>query len=65
MSFLNFPPNSAFSAMRCLKRNIFNALVQHADYVLEGVALLERVQVVSLLVKPANDELHSAQLTFR
>ena len=43
-----------------------NALVQHANYFLEGLAPLERVQVAySLFGKPAYDEIHSVQLSFR
>ena len=43
-----------------------NALVQHANYFLEGLAPLERVQVAySLFGKPAYDEIHSVQLFFR
>ena len=42
-----------------------NALVQHANYFLEGLAPLERVQVAySLFGKPAYDEIHSVQLSF-
>ena len=42
-----------------------NALVQDANCVLEGVALLKKVQVVcSLLGKPVYGELHSALLSF-
>ena len=43
-----------------------NALVQHANYFLEGLAPLERVQVAySLFGKPAYDKIHSVQLSFR
>ena len=43
-----------------------NALVQHTNYFLEGLALLERVQVAySIFGKPAYDEIHSVQLSFR
>ena len=43
-----------------------SALVQHANYFLEGLAPLERVQVAySLFGKPAYDEIHSVQLSFR
>ena len=43
-----------------------NALVQHANYFLEGLAPLERVQVAySLFGKPAYGEIHSVQLSFR
>ena len=42
-----------------------NALVQHANYFLEGLAPLERVQVAYSLFKAAHDEIHSVQLSFR
>ena len=57
--------------MQSSHRNVYifltsNALVQHANYFLEGLAPLERVQVAySLFGKPAYDEIHSVQLSFR
>ena len=38
--------------------------MQHANYFLEGLAPLERVQVAYSLFKAAHDEIHSVQLSF-